>query len=150
MEQAENGAVLITTRRRASFAFCLAACFVSEHLWTALSHHTDPPFWFFSLYSEPRWLVAAINLGMCLTIILFIGALAVVCRHCRGGERIYLAAWLIVCLLAPIKDLVSASTATGIVWIQAAGQAVACAAAVYLYRRLPPATAHASMGRLGR
>jgi hypothetical protein len=126
--------LLISTRRRAVIALCLAGYFAARKYWYLLiSHHPDPYGWIFSFNSLwPNRVVAVLNLRIYGVMIWL---LIVVLTRLRNEERIFCAVWIAEPLVSPIGALVPKIVACGVLWAQFFGDIVMLVAVVILYRK---------------
>lgn len=140
MPQLEKKPLLISTRRRVAAALCLAVYLAAQQVRSTYTGKPSQNYWYFPQYPvHPDWLVAATNLFFLWVLIFYAFTLVAVFRKCRGGERVYLAAWLVSILLYPIMSLVNVPAATILEGVKAALMTIAFVAAVFIYRELQPA-----------
>jgi len=129
--------MLICTPARAMASLCLAGGLAAWHFWLALSQKPERSFWSFPFYPvQPLSALNVVQLTYLTCVSLFVCLLACVCRYSKGSERVFLAVWLAVWTLAPLKYLLTVSAATLVEGLQAAGMIAAFLAALHILQGL--------------
>jgi hypothetical protein len=135
MGQPEFKPRLIHNRREAVIALCLTGYVAALSFRDVLSHSQHKSHWLVDLhFMLPTWAVAGVNLGF-YAYLLWLGV--VFYRIAQGKERVLVAGWFTGGFLGLIQNLVSASAAAAIDYVQAIGMVVAFLAAVDIFLRMP-------------
>jgi hypothetical protein len=129
--------VLISTRRRAIAALCLAGYFAARTYWSlSRSHRPELSGWIFPFNSIwPNWVDALLNLWIYGW---FIWLLVLALTRLKQEERVFCAVWIAEVLVPPIKTLVPKVVVSSISWAQLFGNIVMVVSAVLIYRSLRP------------
>lgn len=135
MDQPEFKPRLIHNKRGAVIALCLTGYVAALSFRDVLFHSQHKSSWLLDLhFMLPTWAVAGVNLGF-YAYLLWGGV--VLYRIAQGKERVLVAGWVAGFFLGLIQDLVSASAAAVIDYLQAIGMLVTFLAAVDIFLRMP-------------
>ena len=125
---------LIRTRRGAFVALCIGILFTLRNLRYLFEFYVPGHIWLTRYQFPPTRF--NIGLDLCLAA-LFIGAFIFIVRRTRGGERVFLAVFVGVAVLAPLHDISSLATIHLYAWIAALLELALIPSAIAMYRTLP-------------
>jgi len=126
---------LIRTRRGAIVALCIGVLFTLKNICYLFEFYVPGHVWLTRYQFPPTRF--NVGLDLCLAV-LFIGAFIFVVRRTRGGERIFLAVFVGVAVLAPLRDIPSLASIHLNAWIAALLELALIPSAIWMYRTLPP------------
>jgi hypothetical protein len=127
MERVESKDGLIRTRRAAIIALCITGYIAALSFWSLLAGSQHETFWLAGPGLLPSRTIVPVNLAFYAVLL---WPIAAVCRNAPAIERLVLVGFFTGFFLEPIQNLVSASAATTIQYVNAFGMMVAFLAAV--------------------
>ncbi len=136
MQEPIQGPLLIHTSRGATIALCVGVLIALRNLRYLFElyvpGHTS---WLTRFRFPPTLFDIILHLWraiLCAAVLIFI------LRHTRRGERIYLAIFVGIVILAPLSDIPSLASVHLYAWIAAVLELALIPSAVWMYRTLPP------------
>ena len=137
MTQQRFQSPLITTRRGAIVAFCLAICLLANRFRLTVSHRAPRIGEHIAIDSiRQHWLSASFQAWL---FVVFAWFLVLALKHYKGAERAYLALLCFACSIGPVKVFAAGLISSSISWLQVTAELGMVGAAIAIYECVPPA-----------
>jgi len=138
MDIKDNKLLFITTRLRATVAYCFASCLAGRWLWLLSTSQSRPKATWLILdgSSLPQWAATTWDV---YAFVMMAWILVFVCRHTRGPERVFLAVWVADILISPLVSIAAPPFAFAAEVAKAMRYLVMMGAAALMFRQIQKA-----------